>query len=271
MIVLHSVRWFPGSNLCRVWPGLFGLFLWLSACMPQTEPVPTPTETLIPPTQAPTSTIVWFPPTPTYTPYPTPELLPTDDMRPGIGELIYTDRFDDPGVWSLGFSDTGSVALGRNELTIAINAEDTYLFSVRNDWVLTNFYLEITASPSMCRDLDEYGLLLKVSPVMDYYRFSLSCNGQVRLDRIYRGQASSPQPWLMSGAVPPGAPSTSRLGVWVMGSEFRFFVNDRYEFTVRDPLLLTGGIGVFARSTENWPVTINFSELAIYSVTATGE
>lgn len=244
---------------------------YISACSGPTEPVILSTDTPVPPTETPTPTIVWFPPTPTHTPYPTPVLLPTEDMRPGLGELLYEDNFDQPDAWSLGTTDQGSVGLGINELTIAIGAEDTYLYSVREGWILTDFYLELTASPSMCRDLDEYGLLLRVSPGMDYYRFSLSCNGQVRLDRIYRGQASSPQPWLLSGAVPPGAPSTARLGVWAVANELRFFVNDRYQFTVRDPLLPSGGVGVFARSTDNWPVTVNFSNLQVYSVTSAGD
>ncbi len=184
---------------------------------------------------------------------------------------MFQDDFTEPVAWSLSSSESGSVALGLNELTIAIGAEDTYLYSVRTDWVVTDFYLELTASPSMCRDLDEYGILLRVSPERDYYRFSLSCNGQVRLDRIYRSVASSPQPWILSGAVPPGAPSTSRLGVWAVGGEMRFFVNDRYQFTVRDPLLTSGGVGVFARSTVDWPVTVNFSNLEIYTLGPTGE
>jgi hypothetical protein len=245
--------------------------LGFSACLPQPVPQPTSTVTIIPPTETPTPTIIWFPPTATFTPYPTPQLLPTEDMRPGIGELISNDDFSSPEHWLLSATDAGAIALGMNELTIAIGAEHTYMFSVRNEWILTDFYLEITASPSMCRDLDEYGLLFRVSANMDFYRFSLSCNGQVRLDRIFRGQAASPQPWMMSGAVPPGAPSTSQLGVWAVGDELRFFVNDHYQFTVHDPMLISGGVGVFARSTDDWPVTVNFSDLAVYSVQPPGE
>jgi len=242
-----------------------------SACLPQVTPEPSPTATLILSSETPTPTVIWFPATPTYTPYPTLELLPTEDLSPAVGELILEDDFSDPDVWLLSETTAGSVALGSNQLTIVINATDTFLSSVRDGWLLTDFYLEITASPSMCRQLDEYGVLLRVSSTMDFYRFSLSCNGQMRLDRVYRGAASSPQPWMMSGAVPPGAPSSSTLGVWVSGSEMRFFVNDRYQFTVNDSYLTSGGVGVFARSTVDWPTTINFSDLKIYSIFQPGE
>jgi hypothetical protein len=49
----------------------------------------------------------------------------------------------------------------------------------------------------------------------------------------------------------------------------RFFVNDEYQFTVRDPLLFNGGFGVFARSASDMAVTVNFSALNVYELSAT--
>mgnify|MGYP002386173410 FL=1 len=160
--------------------------------------------------------------------------------------------------------------MSNDELTIAIAElnERTFLYSLRAQPVFSNFYVELTASPSLCRGKDEYGLLLRVSPSFDYYRFSLSCDGSLRLDRVVNGEASSPQPWMVSGAVPPGAPSQARLGVWAYGPELRFFVNDEYQFSVRDPLLNTGGFGVFARSASDMAVTINFLKLEVREVSS---
>lgn len=250
-----------GWSLCGI------LSLLLIGCRPATPLPASLTQTPLPPTDTPTPTIVWFPPTATFTPFPTRETpSPTPDQRPGIGALIFEDDFTQQGLWSLAATPTGNVALGKQELTIAIAGAKTYLASVRQQPVLADFYLEITASPSLCSGRDEYGLLLRVSADLDAYRFALSCDGMVRLDRLYRGQASSPQPWLPSGAVPPGAPSTSRLGVWAMGPEMRFFVNDFYQFSIRDPLLPSGAIGLFARSDDDLPLTVNFSHLTVYEV-----
>ena len=103
--------------------------------------------------------------------------------------------------------------MGKNELAIAMGETNAYLFSVREETIFTDFYLEMRAQTSLCRDLDEYGVLFRVSPTIDYYRFALSCNGQVRLDRVIAGKASSPQPWMLSGSVPPGAPASTRIGI----------------------------------------------------------
>lgn len=187
-------------------------------------------------------------------------------MRPGIGAVLLQDDFSDSSAWDLRSQGQGRIRLGKNELTIAIQEDKVYLFSLRKEPILRNFYAEITANPNLCKDQDEYGMLVRVASEANYYRFSISCNGQVRLDRILGGEASSPQPWVDSGAVPIGAPSISRLGVWAYGTEMRFFANDQFLFTVRDPAIPEGCLGVFARSRGGHALTVNFSELIVYEL-----
>jgi hypothetical protein len=179
---------------------------------------------------------------------------------------LLVDDFSSPDSWLLGKTSSGSAALGKNELTIAISEPGAYEYSVRQTPVLGDFYAEITASPTLCRGQDEYGLLIRMASSGDFYRYSLSCNGMVRLDRVIGGTASSSQPWTLSGSVPPGAPSTSRLAVWAVGREMRFFVNDQYQFTVSDPLLPSGNLGVFARSGGEMDVTVSFTDLIVRDI-----
>ena len=166
----------------------------------------------------------------------------------------------------LGKTSAGAVSLGINELTIAIHEPHAYEYSVRQEPVLDDFYLEITTSPTLCRGEDEYGILFRMTSPGDLYRFSLSCDGRVRLDRVAGGTASSPQPWLFSGLVPSGAPSISRVAVWARGKEMRFFVNGEFLFTVSDSMLPAGILGVFARSAGETAVTVNFSELIVREI-----
>lgn len=246
---------------------LFAIMVLLCAACAVT-PVPTPTSTPTPSLATATisPTVIWFPPTATQTAFPTPVITPTADKRPRLGDLLFEDDFTDTHAWQLSQSSSGNIAMGTNELTIAIAENNAYLYSTRDEPIFTDFYLEITASPSMCRDLDEYGVLFRVSPSLDYYRFSLSCNGQVRLDRVFGGQVSSPQPWLLSGAVPPGAPSSARIGIAAHETNMDFFVNGQYQFSIKDPLLISGSLGLFARSVNKMAVTINFTNLVVYQI-----
>ncbi len=265
---IHLLMARKTSGLARFIILLIFITLLSAGCL-----VSTPTPAAVPPSETPTAlsatvtpTIVWFPPTATPTAFPTQAITPTADMRPKTGGVILEDDFSANHGWTLTQTDQGSIAFGKTELTIAIGEDNVYLYSLRQDPLLTDFYLELTAEPTLCRKLDEYGVLFRVTPNIDYYRFSLSCDGQVRLDRVYKGQASSPQTWLMSGAVPPGAPSSSVIGIAAHGADLRFFVNGYYQFSINDPLISSGGIGVFARSTNKMAVTVNFSHLTVYSI-----
>ncbi len=249
---------------------ILGLAAWsLSACLAvsTSSPILIPPTSPAPPTETITPTIIWFPPTVTSTLAPTQAITPTVDVRPNIGEVIFEDDFTKPAMWDLAASDSSSVALGQKEITLAISKPDIYLFSLRDNPSLKNFYIEITASPSLCRGEDEYGVLFRVTPALDFYRFSLSCEGTVRLDKYIGGKASSPYPKTFSGSVPPGAPSQSRLAVWVRGKEMHFYVNGEYQFSVNDPTIAEGSLGLFARSTGESAVTVSFSDLVVRQVT----
>jgi hypothetical protein len=194
------------------------------------------------------------------------EQTATVEMRPRVGNVIFEDDFSSSGAWQLGESPRGTVALGIGELTIALVEPRVYLSSTRTEPTFGNFYVEITTSPSLCSGLDEYGLLFRVRSQGDFYRYSLSCDGQVRLDRVVGGTGGSPQPWLVSASVPRGAPSSSRLGVWAVGKELRFFINDEFQFAVSDPYHSSGLLGVFARSAGDNAVTVSFSDLKVYQI-----
>ncbi len=246
---------------------LLCFLLLLPACFPVSSTEEMPTETVAPTlTVTPTPTIIWFPPTPTFTPFPTRSITPTPDLRPGLGKVILQDDFSSADEWILSSTSQGSVALGKNELSVVVSEPKTYLYSVRKSPELSDFYLEITASPNLCQGMDEYGLLLRFSSPGDFYRFSLTCNAQIRLDRLVGGEASSPQTWMVSGDAPPGAPSICRLAVWAAGSELRFFVNDQFQFSVKDPTITRGNIGVFARSAGNNIESVIFSDLIIKEI-----
>lgn len=245
------------------------LALGLAACLPLATPLPPlPSATPPAPTASATATTVWFPPTATPTPLPRPTLsiTPTLDLSPRYGALLLADDFGESSQWTVGRMPAGSLAFGQGELTLAVSQGRGYLSSLRHGTNLGDFYLEISASPSICRAADEYGVLLRMASMQDFLRFALLCNGQARLDRILGGQASSPVPPEPHAAVPRGAPSASRLAVWALGKEMRFYANGQYLFSVRDGSLLSGGLGVFARAAGEGAVTVNFSDLAVYQV-----
>lgn len=247
----------------KVFRTLFSLcgFLSLIACVPlEFEPTATPVPTE---TTTPTPTIVWFPPSATATRLAMPTYTGTPEMSPGIGAILLEDTFTNKTVWDIAASDSGSAAINRNRLTLAVQP-GYYLASMRRELPLSDFYAEITARPSLCRGEDNYGWVVR-GVGSSFYRFVLTCNRQIRAERITGGTRLPLQEPLPSGDA-PGAPGEVRMGIWAVGNEMRLFLNGRYQFTVLDPSFPAGALGVFVRSTGDTPVTVSFSDLAIYEV-----
>jgi hypothetical protein len=240
------------------------LVLLLSACRVVINPA-SPTEE---PTPAPsaTATIEWFPPTLTPSPFPTPNSTPTPDYRPGIGELIFEDDFNDQSLWSTNASGDGAVTISGGNIHLALNSRRSYLFSTRTAPVLGDFYAEITASTSFCRGEDEYGLILRNTEDGDHYRFALSCDGQAKVDRYQSGSLTRQAGWVVNRTVPAFAPSSVRLGVWAQGSVLNFFVNDLYLFSVNDTQFFRGTIGVFVHASGDDDVSVSFKNLQVSEV-----
>ncbi len=239
------------------------LFSGCSGWLPTPETFPSQTPT---PTLTVTPTIIWFPATDTPTPLPTVEVQPTPDQRPALDMVLLSDDFSDAAGWTTMRSEAGSAAFGVNELTLALSQPKGVMYSLRREALPGDFYLEITASPALCRGADEYGLLLRAASQLDCYRFLISCQGNLRLDRLTNGRVARLVDWIPSGQVPPGSPLVLRLGVWAVGRELRFFIDDFYQFSVRDPVFSAGTLGVFARSAADNPLTVSFSNLIVRGI-----
>ena len=98
------------------------------------------------------------------------------------------------------------------------------------------------------------------------YRLLVSCDGFLRLERWRATEAAVIQDWLPSGQIPTAGPQVLRLGVWMVGSEMRIFVNETFQFAARDPLLNGAQMGVFLRSTGANATTVTFTDLVVRAV-----
>jgi len=216
---------------------------------------------------APSSTstpVVWFPATSTATSEPRATAQPTADKKPGVGDVVLTDDFSSPSDWNTAVADEASVAITDGGLTVAAQPGIAPVASFRQGIVFSDMYLEVTASPSLCRGADTYGLAFRAPNNVAYYRYAVACDGTASANRISLGSPRVLQPPTPSADAPVGAPGEVRLGVWAWHDEFRFFLNGRYQFTATDVSYPSGGIGVFAYAAGDTPVTVTFSALSVY-------
>ncbi len=239
----------------------------LSACLsvstPELLPTPISTLTALP---SPTSTIEWFPSSPTPEQLPTIAVTPTQEFMSEIGEIIFQDEFLSSDGWTVPQTDRGQININNGEIVIIINEPKSLLVGTLEKPDLQDFYAEITANPVLCTGRDEYGFLFRVFGRNQYYRFALSCDGEVKMDKIVGAGTFVLYPWTRSASVPPGAPSVSKLEVLALRDEIRVFINGDPQFTIIDQGLSLGSFGVYARSAGETAVTISFSDLIVREV-----
>jgi hypothetical protein len=216
-----------------------------------------------------TATIQWFPATATPTPRAVEEVTPTLDPRPSIGTLKVEDNFSKTDLWQVNRSDAGTVAYGKNELTLAISKVRGRLYSFRQDILVKDFYMEISVNPSLCRGQDAYGILFRVKNSGSFYRFLVNCSGQFKIERVSGNTPSVLRDWTRLGQVQVGSMGKIKIGIWARGSELRVFVDDVYQYQATDAAFLEGWLGVFAVSSSDTPVTVNFSDLKVWALDGT--
>ncbi len=247
----------------RIW--IILLLIPLSACLPFSAPSPVPTASqTITPTSSPT--VEWFPPTSTIEISPTVEVSPTPQIKAELGEVIFKDEFESGEGWTVPQSDRGEINIANGEINIIINEPGSFFIGTLEKPDLQDFYAEISASPILCSPRDEYGFLFRVFDRNQYYRFALTCDGQVRLDSISGETGTILYPWTRSASVPVGAPSISTLAVLAVDDQIYVFINGNPQFTVRDQQQQLGSFGVFARSVGDTAVTISFSDFIVREV-----
>jgi hypothetical protein len=228
--------------------------------MPTSTLLPLGTDTLSP-------TTMWFPPTNTPTFFPTQPPAPTQDSHPGIGNLLFSDFFDQPELWNTSNSELVSATVTRNRLILSLSEPGPLsIVSLRSQPQVGDFYAESLVDISLCSSKDQYGMVFRATSVGNYYRFTVNCSGQVRLERVRAGEIYPLLDWLSSGDAPIGAPTQVKISVWAVGREMRVFLNDHYQFSQFDPVFSSGTIGFFIYASGKAPVTISFSELSVYSV-----
>jgi hypothetical protein len=222
------------------------------------SPTATPTRT-----PTPTATIA-FPtliPTAVSTPPASPTAAPA--LTAASGPLLFQARFTSDEGWLVGIDADGGASLSGESLTIAVSRPSASRYVPIPAPQAGDFLLEATVRANLCTEGDEVGVLVRVSPQEDHYRFTLSCNGTARLTRVLGTSAAIlAGPTVASSAI-PGSPSENRLTVLARGPEFTFFINGAQVLQARDTLLVSGGFGFFVHSAGQGQTTAALTSLTL--------
>lgn len=248
---------------------LLSILLIFAGCDLLTPPQPLPPTATSTQTPLPSPTFDWFPatPTPTLIAIPSPTPQPTlEGSLSGITEIRVDDDFSDEGLWETPQGQSGNVAFGTQNLSLAVARPDATLTSLSQHLLPSDFYLELTVQTSLCEPLDQFGIVFWQVANTDFYRLMVNCAGQYRLELIQGGQNFVLHDWEAAAQMALAAPATNRLALWVRDGQLQFYINDVFQFEERIAQDRNGTLGVFARTVLGPAMTVRFSDLQIYRV-----
>ena len=233
-------------------------------------PEPPPTETpVVADTETPT-------PTETGTPEPTFTLTPggsASDPRNQLGGPSRYDSLDGPteGGWPTGSDQFTSLTFKDGSMLMTGRTMDAgWRLPVQDN--VTNFYLEVTASPQMCASTDNYGIMFRIPDFRNAikgYQLMVSCDGRFTLRRWDgsvepNGKASILVAWRAADAINKGPNAVNRVGVMAVGSRLRVYINGVFLQEVLDETYDTGNFALMVNPdvTENF--TVRYDDLSVW-------
>lgn len=247
----------------RRWLWIGSAAALLSACARASVPTATPVPAVV---IAPSATIAFptFAPTSTLTPAPT--LSPTPDVLSKLGAMVFTDDFSVNRGWPLGEAATGGTSLQNERLVVAVRQSRQFRIAARDEPHLADFYAEVQLRTELCSSGDEFGILFRMNDLGEHYRYTLSCEGTIRVRRVLLDGSRALVPPEVSPAAFPGAPALNQIAVWALADRFRLFVNGVEILQARDGSLTSGRLGFYVRAGRDGQTTVSFDDLLVREI-----
>ena len=223
--------------------------------------MPTNTQTEIPPGNTPTSTV-------TVTETPTATQNP-DDPAQQLGAPAWTEDFSgSSSPWDFN-SVQATFKVDNGALSLSANASPNWHSWYVSSPKLKNAYVEATIQIGACSGFDRMGLAVRSSSDgQDFYFLGITCDGQwgffrmepdVNIVEISSFQPAEP---LISGTNNP-----HRIGIWMNGSSFTFYIDGKLIGTASDSTLASEGYTGFLIAHANTPgFTVRVDKLQYWNV-----
>lgn len=174
----------------------------------------------------------------------------------------WQETFDAPGDWHLTSDATADVTIVDGKLRIhVLNWGEVAWSSL--DRVYGDFRLSVETTQVSGPIDNEYGVLVRMDGDQQFYAFSISGDGYVRVARFDTETWDILGPdWQPSDAINQGE-ATNVLEVEAAGPQFVFRVNGEEVSRVEDETLAKGKIGLYAGAFSEGDVVITFDNLEV--------
>jgi hypothetical protein len=180
-----------------------------------------------------------------------------------LGPVIYRDTFTNDTGWTAQVTTSGGYSFVNGWIRLAVRMPNAAINAYSPPLELRDFYLEVTLRADLCSGDDEAGLLFRVVDPLNYYRFSITCQGGARVTRVIDGGEVALIPVTETFAVFPGAFVENHIAVLASGPIMTFFINGTEVFSAQDATFTLGGLGLYVHSRRSGQTTVSFDDLTV--------
>ena len=243
-----------------------------------TATLPTALQTEIQPSESPGKTSTPTAPSPSATvtatvtataPPIATEPPPASDPRLYLGNPSFFDTFSSSANWALYEDDHVSFEVDDGQLVMtAFNPDywDGWMLS----WpVISDFYLEMIATPQKCAGLDRYGMMARAQKSDEEYLgylFGVTCDGHYSLRRWNGSNYVTIVDWTESEYIRKGAGQGNRIGLMADGKKLSLYANGVLVKEISDDIHLSGKFGVYVGSVKTPDFTVLVDEMAYWEL-----
>jgi hypothetical protein len=186
--------------------------------------------------------------------------------RPATLREPWVESFDTVGEWQFNSDATADVEVADGVLSIHVLLPEQVAWAAAGR-TFTDFRLRVEATPVGGPLDNEYGVLIRMHENEQFYAFSVSADGYVRVARynaaeLERTWTPLDSDWTLNPAVLQGE-ATNVLTVEAQGPRFTFWVNDELVAEVEDETLAKGDIGLYAGAFSEPGVHVHFDTLRV--------
>ena len=228
----------------------------------QTAEITTPTATA----PAPTATATAASPTPPLSATPS---LPSTDPLLYLGEPDFYEPFNSDANWSLYQDEHVSFEVDNGQLAMTAFNPDYW-----DGWTLSwpgisDFYLEMIASPQTCSGMDRYGMVIRAQNSDEGYLgylYGVTCDGRYSLRRWNGSNYVTIVDWTESESIHKGADQGNRIGLMAAGKKLSLYANGVLLKEISDDTHLSGKFGVYVGSVRTPDFTVLVDEMAYWEL-----
>ena len=194
------------------------------------------------------------------------EVTVVAERRPEVGEVLYTEDFDDPtSGWDEFSGDDQTVGYQGGRYVILVDRENWMTWGNAYEWFDDGILITVDATKIGGPDDNGFGVVFGYQDDLNFYRFEIASDGYYRFGKYVDNEWIELIPWTTSELILQGE-ATNRVSAAMRGGRLVFAVNGEVLTATEDDSFSDGDVGLVAGSFDEAGMVIGFDDFVVYAM-----